>query len=379
MLRQLKVLFAIVNAIPANHFCVSEFGGSVSVQAISEFIDGGGNVIVTANSNVGDAIRELATEVGIEIDEEGAAVIDHLNFDAVKDDGTHTTLVIPKDNLLDAPTIVGNKGASNPILFKGIGMITDPNNPLVLDILTASSTAYSYKPGKKITTYPHAVGKNTMLVCGLQARNNARVLVTGSLDMFSDDFFKATVTPGNGQANVKSGNEALAVALSKWALKEEGVLRFSEVEHRLEGDLSGKPPPFYTIMDDLVYTFKVEILKGNNWIQYESNDMQLEFVRIDPFVRTGLKRIGTKYQAKFKIPDVYGVYKLIVDYNRIGYTHLYTSTQVSVRPLEHTQYERFIRSAFPYYFSTFSMMIGVLVFSFVFLYYREERPREKNE
>ncbi|VDM82722.1 unnamed protein product [Strongylus vulgaris] len=44
---------------------------------------------------------------------------------------------------------------------------------------------------------------------------------------------------------------------------------------------------------------------------------------------------------------------------------------VSVRPLLHTQYERFIRSAYPYYASSFSMMVGVVLFSFVFLYYRE--------
>jgi oligosaccharyltransferase complex subunit beta len=45
--------------------------------------------------------------------------------------------------------------------------------------------------------------------------------------------------------------------------------------------------------------------------------------------------------------------------------------QVSVRPLQHTQYERFIRSAFPYYISAFSMMAGVAIFSFVFLYHKD--------
>lgn len=37
-----------------------------------------------------------------------------------------------------------------------------------------------------------------------------------------------------------------------------------------------------------------------------------------------------KYVGKFRIPDVYGVYKFVVDYNRLGYTHLFSSTQVSV-------------------------------------------------
>lgn len=52
--------------------------------------------------------------------------------------------------------------------------------------------------------------------------------------------------------------------------------------------------------------------------------------------------------------------------------------QVSVRPLQHTQYERFIYSAYPYYTSAFSMMVGVCVFSLVFLHFKEE-PKEKKE
>lgn len=67
----------------------------------------------------------------------------------------------------------------------------------------------------------------------------------------------------------------------------------------------------------------------------------------------------------------------MVDYNRLGYTHLYSSTQVSVRPLEHTQYERFIKSAYPYYASAFSMMFGVFVFSFAFLYHKDKETKPK--
>lgn len=44
--------------------------------------------------------------------------------------------------------------------------------------------------------YPHAVGKNTLLVAALQARNNARVVFLGSLDFFSDEFFTANVQSG---------------------------------------------------------------------------------------------------------------------------------------------------------------------------------------
>ena len=38
-----------------------------------------------------------------------------------------------------------------------------------------------------LVQYPHAVGKGTVLVAAMQARNNARVVFSGSIDMFSDE------------------------------------------------------------------------------------------------------------------------------------------------------------------------------------------------
>lgn len=45
--------------------------------------------------------------------------------------------------------------------------------------------------------FPHAVGTNTLLIAGLQARNNARVVFVGSLDFFSDEFFQSAVQNAN--------------------------------------------------------------------------------------------------------------------------------------------------------------------------------------
>lgn len=75
-------------------------------------------------------------------------------------------------------------------------MIADATNPLVLDVMHASSTAYSYSPDEEVLDYPHAVGKSTLLVAGLQARNNARVVIAGSIAMFSDEFLTASVQTG---------------------------------------------------------------------------------------------------------------------------------------------------------------------------------------
>uniref|UniRef100_A0AC11CHD1 Dolichyl-diphosphooligosaccharide--protein glycosyltransferase non-catalytic subunit n=1 Tax=Ovis aries TaxID=9940 RepID=A0AC11CHD1_SHEEP len=413
---------------------VEDFGGNINVETISAFIDGGGSVLVAASSDIGesgpgacgvshrfsrelgalhletakwafaagrwgsparvgrhcsalspscasrdqsrggDPLRELGSECGIEFDEEKTAVIDHHNYD-VSDLGQHTLIVADTENLLKAPTIVG-KSSLNPILFRGVGMVADPDNPLVLDILTGSSTSYSFFPDKPITQYPHAVGKNTLLVAGLQARNNARVIFSGSLDFFSDAFFNSAVqkaAPGS-QRYSQTGNYELAVALSRWVFKEEGVLRVGPVSHHRVGETA--PPNAYTVTDLVEYSIVIEQLSDGKWVPFDGDDIQLEFVRIDPFVRTFLKRKGGKYSVQFKLPDVYGVFQFKVDYNRLGYTHLYSSTQVSVRPLQHTQYERFIPSAYPYYASAFSMMLGLFIFSVVFLHMKEKEKSD---
>ncbi|XP_002043988.2 dolichyl-diphosphooligosaccharide--protein glycosyltransferase 48 kDa subunit [Drosophila sechellia] len=354
---------------------VEEFGGDVSVERLAQFVDDGGNVLVAGSEKSGDALREFASECGFELDEENAAVIDHLHYD-VSDAGEHTTILTSAKNLIQADTIVGkaNRQAdAAPLLYRGTGLIADKENPLVLKLLTAESTAYSYNPEASVSDYPHAVGRGTLLIAALQARNNARVVFSGSLLFFSDESFTTVVQYAqSGVFHKLAGNRDVAESISKWVFGETGRLRVASVQHHKEGELL-PPDQAYTITDPVVYTIGIEELVQGEWRAFKASDIQLEFVRIDPFVRTYLKQTNSgAYQAKFKIPDVYGVYQFKVDYDRVGYTHLYSTTQVSVRPLEHTQYERFIPSAFPYYTSAFSMMIGVFVFSFVFLHFKDE-------
>lgn len=52
-------------------------------------------------------------------------------------------------NLINAPVIVGSKNVP-PILFEGTGIVADKENPLVLQILTGSSSSYSYNPDQPI-------------------------------------------------------------------------------------------------------------------------------------------------------------------------------------------------------------------------------------
>ena len=111
---------------------------------------------------------------------------------------------------------------------------------------------------------------------------------------------------------------------------------------------------------------------GTAWRGFTADDVQLEFVMLDPYVRVTMDAQGDgRFVAEFQAPDVYGVFKFRVVYRRPGWSNVESHTQVTVRPFKHNEYERFIEGAFPYYASAFAMMAGVFVFSFVFLYSRD--------
>jgi len=353
---------------------VEEFGGTLNVEAMTDFIDSGGNLFVAGNSNLGEVLRDIAGEVGFEVDEEGTHVIDHLNYD-LKDGGQHTLVIADPENLINSEKITGS--IKFPLLYRGVGLVVDEENPLVLPILTGSSTTYSHNPDLRVKEYPYATGKQTVLIAGLQARNNARVIFAGSLEFFSDEFFKSSVEPKDG-TKVDAANEALSRALYKWCFKQSGVLKVESIAHHRKNE--DTTPNFYTIKDDVVYTIVVRELIDGQWLPFEGKDMQMEFVRIDPFVRVTMENVGNgQLVANFKVPDTYGVYQFKVNYHRVGLTRLYSTNQISVIPLRHDQYERFIVSAYPYYASAFSMMTGVCIFAMVFLHFKDEESKKKAE
>lgn len=345
-----------------------DFGGSITVDSILNFIDDGRNVIIAADSEVSDNIREVATECGVDFGESSTFVIDHFNYDVSDADGDHTLIVA--DDILNVPVIVGNSKA--PILFRGIDQVLDPKNSLITPVVTASSTAYSYSPDDAVTDEPHSSGKEVVLISVLQARNNARVLISGSLEFFSDRFFSSAVQSSSGKKSDVSGNKDLAVNLATWAIKERGVIRAQNVFHHKDG--VKEQGTVYSVHDQITYSIDIEEWNGSEWVPYAADDIQLEFVMLDPYYRIFLKHDNKgHYSVSYQVPDVYGIFTFRINYARSGYSSINANDLVTVRPFRHNEYERFIPAAYPYYVSSFSMMFGLVVFSFFFLYNRENK------
>eukprot|EP00640_Fibrocapsa_japonica_P001078 CAMPEP_0113934304 /NCGR_PEP_ID=MMETSP1339-20121228/1637_1 /TAXON_ID=94617 /ORGANISM="Fibrocapsa japonica" /LENGTH=433 /DNA_ID=CAMNT_0000936047 /DNA_START=226 /DNA_END=1527 /DNA_ORIENTATION=+ /assembly_acc=CAM_ASM_000762 len=371
--------------------------GVLDSTMIMDFLNQGGNVLATGGVGLGSGMRQFGADCGIDWDEDGAQVIDHFHFsEGMGGSDPHTVIqsrsLGPALSSTSARThVVGEytPPTHGPVLYRGIGHAVDESNILALQILTGNPTTYSAFADEAVGEYPQNAGKDTLLVTALQARNNARATFAGSLHMFSNKYFLSKLPSGEA-----AGNRVFCTELSKWAFSERGVLRASGITHHREDGtdpelllkpkerpdlpISLYPDPeitreslVYRVKDNVTYTVNIEEYNGSEWVGYVADDIQLEFVMLDPYIRTDLTCADQKtglYSATFQVPDVYGVFKFRLQYRRPGLTTLGFSTQVSVRPFKHNEYERFIDAAFPYYASAFSVMAGFFVFSFFFLY-----------
>jgi oligosaccharyltransferase complex subunit beta len=67
------------------------------------------------------------------------------------------------------------------------------------------------------------------------------------------------------------------------------------------------------------------------WAPFTADDIQLEFIRLDPFIRLNLMQVGTSatYQAQLVVPDTLGIYKFKVLHRRYGFSMIEAETLVS--------------------------------------------------
>ncbi len=73
------------------------------MASVLEFVDSGHNVLLAVTSDVGEPVREIASESGVNFDTENNAVIDHMSFDKSDFDGDHTLVVADNFNHVTPP------------------------------------------------------------------------------------------------------------------------------------------------------------------------------------------------------------------------------------------------------------------------------------
>jgi oligosaccharyltransferase complex subunit beta len=103
---------------------------------------------------------------------------------------------------------------------------------------------------------------------------------------------------------------------------------------------------------------------------------------LDPYIRTNLlpsnKTDGAYVTPpSVRLPDQHGVFSCKVDYFRRGYSFVNEKSTISLRPFRHNEYPRFLTAAYPYYTGAWSMIVGFVLFSAVFLFSSDEKFKKQ--
>ncbi|GAA6011546.1 hypothetical protein JCM10207_002654 [Rhodosporidiobolus poonsookiae] len=321
---------------------------ALSPQALSRRLDDGSDLLLVVSPDSAELWRDFAREFEVDPDDRGQVVVDHFAFDAARDDGAHTTLTVPVSSV-PAPFVSEATRKGPAVLYRGSGHYAG-RQPLLTNLLHASSSAFS---GDADSSAPpedaRLAGSSIGLVSAFQARNNARVVLAGSVDLFSDAFMTS-----------ETGNEGFASDLAAWNFKKTGIVRVEESKHVFAE--TGEPVPMYRVKSDLTYTVKLSISDS-----VSLPDLQVEFGMLDPHLRVALPAISsegntTTYQTTFRVPDRHGVFTLRLDYRRPGWSFIDEKNTVSVVPPNHNEYDRFITGAAPYYLGAASVSTAFVLF-----------------
>jgi oligosaccharyltransferase complex subunit beta len=146
----------------------------MSANQLVEFVKAGGNVLV-ATQSASTAVRQFGVEIGLNFDAAGERLLDV---------ATGSSDAILTQSVADLPIA---EAAQSPVAFRGFGFTLSAENPLVMSVLHAPATAVSIDKNNKIFA-TGVSGDEAVIVAALQARNNARVVFSSSLALFSDQY-----------------------------------------------------------------------------------------------------------------------------------------------------------------------------------------------
>lgn len=330
--------------------------------SLLQFVDNGHSLFVTADADYSSYTRDVVRSIGVDLDQPRSRVIDHQNIFPSLDSGDHT-YIVAGGKVRSVHLFGDNAGASEgDIVFHGPGASLFSDNELVESVIWGSGSSYSYIPSIAVNDSPHESGSATVLAAVLSTRVGSRASYFGSIDALSDAIFDAA-----GEAH----REALQ-SLASWTFGHSGVLRTRNL--RYESDRRGSAENGLRVKDTVQFSIDVQQWDGTQgiWRQFEADDIQVEFVMLNPWVRTRLRPsrngINSTYFADIPVPDQIGIYKFVVSYHRPGVSALEVSHVVPIRPFLHNEYPRFILMAYPYYGAAFLMLSVVFVLGIVFLF-----------
>ncbi|WEW55986.1 oligosaccharyl transferase glycoprotein complex, beta subunit [Emydomyces testavorans] len=377
---------------------LERLGPALTPKTLLDFVNGNGNILLalSGGSPTPSSISSFLLELDINLSPDRApVVVDHFNHDILSSADFHDTLLVPQPGKL-RPDVKNLFAGDGVLAFpKSVGQSLGNTSPLLVPILHASETAYSYDTKDLDGTIedPFATGSQIALVSALQARNSARVTVLGSAESLEDKWFSATVQGLKHGQQSKTANREFAKQLTSWTFKEIGVIKVGRIQHHLSESITTTPallnasnPTIYRIKSNVTFSIELSEYNYDHWIPFEipENDaLQLEFTMLSPFYRLNLKPISKTstsaiYGTSFVLPDQHGIFSFRVNYKRPFLTNVVERHEVSVRHFAHDEWPRSwrITGGWVWIAGLWTVIGGFLAFVLVWLY--SAPPREES-
>ncbi|VVT46482.1 uncharacterized protein SAPINGB_P001235 [Magnusiomyces paraingens] len=352
-------------------------GPKLKASNLVQYYNAGGNILAfTSENSSPESLFEFFKELDINISPKDYKAVDHFSYSKSKSSYKHDTLELSAASDFVADRIV-KAPASKPLIYRGSGAYLG-NNPNTIPILRGSSTSYVYDSSDDslALTSPWVSGTQSTFAAAFQGLNNARAVWIGSDETLLDNKYLQDKNLYNAE---------FIDEVSKWVFQEKSVIRNTFVAHEPADNNTAKATSYtsgfslYKVNEDVRYTAGVQEWVNDKWVPYVADDIQVEFVMLDPYYRINLGKPtaetpeqGAIYTVTFKVPDQYGIFTFKLDYKRPGLSYLEKRNTVTVRHTANDEWPRSweITNSWIYFFS-FASVVGAWVIFVVFYFYTD--------
>ncbi|TIC58256.1 Dolichyl-diphosphooligosaccharide-protein glycosyltransferase 48kDa subunit [Wallemia mellicola] len=295
-----------------------------------DHLEDGGNLLVASDSVDDNQLSILAKQFSIGIDKTPVTTFDG-------------------DKTLSINT---PECGSKPVLLSSNSHSFTSKNPLSWTLLQSP---------------PGTLNRN--IISALQTTKNSRIVWSSSLDLFSNDYIN----------DEDVCNCQFVKNLVDWTFNKLNNVQVTDITHYRTGE---NETAEYYYNDEA--NFEVALSVDDK--PFITDDLQLEFTMLDPYIRATLKPSYTTkdgrsmvYKYTFRVPDKHGIFKFVIDYKRKGFSYIHKEMRTTVAPIQHDRHPRFLSHAWPYYTGVFSTIAGFLIFSVLWLNLNDKNDKKSNK
>ena len=229
--------------------------GKYSADEIIDYVNSGGNVIVTSSLNNDAALTTFLNTFNV-FAADKYLLQDNIKYNAADKQTDRANVLLQADSVAPWMTpFIEDFASLRPILApSSAAMRYSTTSGYVSSALGAPRTSFSVTAGSSLSDMKKVIaGPQASVVAAVQTKKNSRILVMGTDALCSNATFETKVRVPGTKTKMPNGNGKFCEAAFKWAFQEVGVLRSSEIRHVHSGTQA--PKAMYSINDEMVRDF----------------------------------------------------------------------------------------------------------------------------